>query len=205
MPNWVRNNVQFTGSPESITKLRTFMKSSDTHFDFNNLIPMPKSLNIEAGGSEKYAIKCAKSRQVGETLNPTSFIEEQKSFDEWADLGEKYINNLEKYDAYEWYSWRIKNWGTKWNTTEAEWISPSCVSFETAWSCPEPVFKKLSEKFPDVTIYLEFADEDIGNNCGIATFKAGKGKLEYIDSPMFACNVWGYDYQEFLLEQDEML
>ena len=36
----------------------------------------------------------------------------------------------------------------------------------TAWSAPIPVIKKLSEMYPNIELTLEFADEDLGQNCG---------------------------------------
>jgi hypothetical protein len=40
------------------------------------------------------------------------------------------------------------------------------VSFDTAWSYPEPVITKMSEMFPEVEFDIAWADEDIGYNCG---------------------------------------
>ena len=68
-----------------------------------------------------------------------------------------------------------KVWGTKWNACEPQ-ADPSAGSaqFETAWSCPVGVLRKLSERFPDESISVTYADEDIGSNCGTFTLKAGQ-------------------------------
>jgi hypothetical protein len=46
--------------------------------------------------------------------------------------------------------------------------------FETAWSCPEGLLKKVSERFPDDPITVTYADENIGSNCGTFTLKGGQ-------------------------------
>lgn len=65
-------------------------------------------------------------------------------------------------------------WGTKWNACDQSVEEPGLAKFDTAWSFPEPVFLKLSQMFPEATIELAYADEDIGSNCGTVTFKGGE-------------------------------
>lgn len=66
-------------------------------------------------------------------------------------------------------------WGTKWNACEpVANVEAGTASFETAWSCPRPVLEALSKKFPDDAIEVQFADEDIGSNCGMFTLKSGQ-------------------------------
>lgn len=58
--------------------------------------------------------------------------------------------------------------------------------------------------FPLVEIIVEFADEDIGSNCGILRCKTGcVGYTDMSGDDEFACKVKGYDYDEFIAEQDE--
>ena len=65
---------------------------------------------------------------------------------------------------------------------------------------------KLSEMFSDVTITHYYADEDIGYNCGKFVYKNGikEDMTEFGDgsdeATRFACDVWGYDYDEYLEE-----
>lgn len=66
-------------------------------------------------------------------------------------------------------------WGTKWNAYDQELqIEEGRAQFDTAWSCPVPVFKALSKLHPAAEIVVQFADEDIGSNCGTITFKGGE-------------------------------
>lgn len=70
----------------------------------------------------------------------------------------------EAYNS-DWYGWRNRNWGTKWNAYKiAE--GENMVSFHTAWGYPEPVIEALTQKFPNVIIYHAWADEDTGYNLG---------------------------------------
>jgi len=54
-----------------------------------------------------------------------------------------------------WYTWNLKNWGTKWNACDTH-INHDTITFETAWSPPIPIIGALSEMFPDTVIGLEY-------------------------------------------------
>lgn len=64
-------------------------------------------------------------------------------------------------------SWARKYWGTKWNgydeTTNDDKTS---ITFDTAWTAPFELIKALSKKFPTAEISVQYADEDLGSNCG---------------------------------------
>lgn len=68
------------------------------------------------------------------------------------------------------YDWCNANWDTKWNATEAYMTShpPTCIeySFETAWSPPLKIIKKLASIFPKLTFHLEYYEGGAGY-CGI--------------------------------------
>lgn len=115
------------------------------------------------------------------------------------DLGNVYINNILQYGADSWYDWCCENWGTKWNATNTYIVDDNEIEFSTAWSCPVNIFKELSRQFSGVEIVVEFADEDIGSNCGKITFLNGEIE-EYIDmdgDTDFALEVCGYDKEEY--------
>ena len=78
----------------------------------------------------------------------------------------------ESENCADWYDWRIENWGTKWNAVDAQSTDDGFI-FETAWSAPLPVIKKLSENFPSIEFNLTWADEDAGQNCGLIVYKNG--------------------------------
>lgn len=118
------------------------------------------------------------------------------SFGKLADTGKQAINNLLNYGATTWYDWSIKNWGTKWNSYDAWKGDDHGFQFSTAWSAPHPVLDALAKKYPDVRITHEWADEDIGQNCGRCEFENGECVYDYEpethkDALEFATDVWG--------------
>ena len=56
-----------------------------------------------------------------------------------------------------WYDWNIANWDTKWDITggvevdeqDSEQIE---INFNTAWSPPEAICRKLKDMFPELSI-----------------------------------------------------
>ena len=198
MPNWVYNKMTFDCSAEKVNAIKDFVRGEDSTFDFNKLILMPEELNLVSGSDETIARSCAVARRAGKK---TSDEYEKpwatgRSFEEWADLGEKYLSNIEKYGASTWYDWSWNHWGTKWNASDPWWDDYS-VTFNTAWNTPEPIFKKISELFPDAPFHVEFADEDIGSNCGTIDYDDNGFTVEYVNDYEFACNVLGYDPNDF--------
>lgn len=80
----------------------------------------------------------------------------------------------------DWYSWRLENWGTKWdvlhlstNTQKKVLFNDETeVEFQTAWSPPIIALKTLSEKLKKLIFKLEYIDEQM-NFKGKATIKDG--------------------------------
>lgn len=72
---------------------------------------------------------------------------------------------IEKYGADDWYNWRCKNWGCKWDAGESDFYEQdgySMVTFETPWSPPEEFIRSLSKMFPNVTFEMQYAEEGVG-------------------------------------------
>jgi hypothetical protein len=63
------------------------------------------------------------------------------------------------------YGWRVRSWGTKWNTlytrTTRECETELEVTFDTAWTAPLPIFRKLGRMFPDLRFSIAAADPDM--------------------------------------------
>jgi hypothetical protein len=124
------------------------------------------------------------------------------SFGKLADTGKQAINNLLNYGATTWYDWCIKNWGTKWNSYDTWKSEENGFQFSTAWSAPHPVIEALARKYPDVFITHEWADEDIGHNCGMREYENGECTYEYEpptrkDAIEYATRVWGDSPQDY--------
>lgn len=95
--------------------------------------------------------------------------------------------------------WGRENWGTKWNAVDAEILNGDFV-FSTAWASPTPVIDAISQKFPDVTFTVRYADEDYGTNCAHYKIKDGLKEGFYELGMEEVVQLWGYnslaDYEE---------
>lgn len=194
MPNFVRSNVMFNGNKKDVNVLREFVKSvtiendgktTVNEFDFNRIVPMPEELAIASGSSGSDGMKYI----ILQEKNPITWTDDEKAFmgdmermrdkdpdrfNQYMELGKKYLSNLSKYGYSTWYNFCNNEWGTKWNSSEVDWYCDDAVSFETAWSFPYAVIRKLSELFPNVQIDFIYADEDCGSNTGKGTLKGGE-------------------------------
>lgn len=183
MPNHVCTQIKM----KSITKKDLF--NADGEFDFNKLIPMPETLNMESGTYESIAIEAVATKaaeaknefgfgfSIRHTDNFTSrmasYVEKDGESKVYED-GLAYITNLIKYGATTWYDWCRINWGTKWNAYNYCEIDEDTIQFQTAWSMPEPIIEALSKAYPDEEVEVMWADEDTGANTGKSTYKNGK-------------------------------
>lgn len=85
----------------------------------------------------------------------------------------------EQYGSANWYDWSIANWGTKWNSygyhdyTEKD-FDGATLTFDTAWSNPQPVIAALAAKYPDLHFSHKWADEDFGYNVGEKEYTDGE-------------------------------
>ena len=196
MPNYVRHNVVIRGNKEDIARCYEQITKGEDGFSFNNIIPMPESLHVTSGSISYIAEKWAKASE-----QERKEIEAKKTDKEMAQI-HQIADNIAKYGYPTWYEWSIDKWGTKWDACEVVpdgGVDCECdeeeinINFDTAWSTPVPVFKELSRQFPDLVIYVEYADEDMGCNCG--TYALFKGDIQTEESRdyEFACDIWGID------------
>ena len=66
------------------------------------------------------------------------------------------------------------------------------------------MFVELSKRMKDVAITVDYADEDIGSNCGTLEILNGEVTESKPENPSkFACDLWGYDYDEYCKECEE--
>ena len=101
--------------------------------------------------------------------------------------GEQIYNNIEKYNAKDWYDWRTYDnlndpnndnigWGTKWNAYDnrCETFSGyALLRFNTAWNVPFKFYKKLynviHNKCKNISCNIRYANEDCGSGIGEIT------------------------------------
>ena len=199
MPNHVSNTITFECDEKRLKEILDAIKfESDAEvehtgigtLDFNKIIPMPKSLEIEAGSSTDRGLKAYQDfisvYTLGGTINtdmldnipPESeniFLRQRTDIKRSDfELGKIAWNNLREYGSSTWYEWSISKWGTKWNSYDyGDYDGGNSITFNTAWSAPHPILQKLSEMFPEVSITHRWADEDLGNNCGEMEYEGG--------------------------------
>lgn len=79
--------------------------------------------------------------------------------------------NLQRYGFVDWYEARNTLWGTKWNACSVFVSEDShVISFQTAWSTPVGIIRKLNKFMP---LTVSYADEDMGGATGIYVMKKG--------------------------------
>jgi len=89
-----------------------------------------------------------------------------------------------------WYSWRIDNWGTKWNAYQAsnpvfhspEGVPQAIMAFRfwTAWSPPIPIYEAIKVKYPSLTMTVDYVDEG-GGFAGQWSTGKGDSSLPYTE------------------------
>lgn len=222
MPNHVMNKLQISGDPALVRELLESVQD-DEHglgtIDFNKIIPMPESLRIEAGSRTDRGLKAYRDFVEVYTLGRSALetekaleripLDSEEAFlhqrtdinrEEW-ELGKAAWRNIREYGVATWYDWSVANWGTKWNAYGYDEHTDHSVCdglcFQTAWSAPQPVIKRLSELFPSVTLKHQWADEDIGMNCGEQSYLNGEiidwFAPEGVEATEFALKLWDYD------------
>ena len=172
MPNWVKNRMFINGNDEQVEKVLNTILTDEGDVDFNKIVPMPKSLNIECSGKATLGYMIV--THTGRDSDVLKFLKMTKEEqDKCIELGNIYKENIEKYGHTDWYGWSLDNWGTKWNACDT-FNDGTYVEFNTAWSVPIGIYEALAKMFPDVEISFDWADEDAGYNVGSGNLDDGK-------------------------------
>jgi len=99
-----------------------------------------------------------------------------------------------------WYDWCVENWGTKWDVSETYENDEGYICFDTAWSTPHEIIFELCLRYTDLTFEVQFADENLGSNCGMYKLQNGE-EIEFMAYGIEeACDIWGYDISEYAPE-----
>lgn len=213
MPNWITNKVKAS------RRVIEGMIDDNSNIDFNRIIPFDGefhwdfvSFNAEQL-AEAVTQKPLSNHPLLRPLEQTSRLDislnklRDDEFDQFVQM----LRNFRKCGVLHHMDFARKHWGTKWNACESKTdMEAGTTSFETAWSCPQPILASLSKKFPDEAIEVQFADEDAGCNCGTFTLKAGEVVASDIAPAWrdqtteekskwraFACELKGLDLSEY--------
>lgn len=162
MPNWCQNELAVYGPKDQVKEVYQLLvdelEDDKISVTFDRLIPMPKILLKVQRGFNRIDGKDVRAWiEEGEWPNTTARL---------PDEGEQLLIDAIGYP--DWYEWAIANWGTKWDATEAKILRPLteyndeaefAVTFDTAWSPPEPVINTLQERFEKLSIGSFFRED----------------------------------------------
>ncbi|OTG58638.1 hypothetical protein B9T36_09790 [Acinetobacter sp. ANC 4204] len=222
MPNHVSNKIEITST--NAADALNYMRANEREFDFNKIIPMPESLNVESGSRTDAALAYALSEgfkseltadqiekyfedgffTTKEAVAQRDLATAQRLIDDNSEtaenllkLGQQIISNVDTYGAKTWYQWAIPNWGTKWNAYDVK-VEEAQVTFDTAWNSPLVVLDAWISQFK-LSCTVKAFDE--GHNFWfIRTYKDGVLESER-DTLKEDCNslckeLKGYDPSE---------
>lgn len=191
MPNHITNRLTFSGDPDVIATLRKSIRNERSVIDFEKIVSMPEELeNIQTGfiriDGKEYRLYRVYRKGTREVVDEEIFNNNDVDIVGLTDDEVQALIDL--YGATNWYDWNISNWGTKWNAYDVKRHASGAITFDTAWSTPLRAMAALSEKFPTVTIKVEYADEDTGNNVGYYILLNG----EMVESVDYSDSIEGY-------------
>ena len=142
MPNYVNNILEIRSKSGNAEDIINFIKqhyNEEGLFDFNTFIPEPKTEE-----------ECPPEYNMSRTGNHKS------------------LEIFEDKPWFNWYDWRLKYWGTKWNCgveskcyfdfdkirENYDSLSSIYIHFDTAWNPPFPIFQKMFEMHPELDIEI---------------------------------------------------
>ena len=163
MPYWTTNEVTFSSS-----KTTNIKKIKDIFYKgcpFGQLIEEPKWDSVPLKGHEK--VSYYQDKALGKK-GELPIIEELK-------LNNGEVMKLSKFKSTNaqdtrWYDWRWEKWDTKWDVPKDDIEITEVnnghivIGFNTAWSPPIAIYKKLRDTFKDVKIAWWALDEDDDTN-----------------------------------------
>ena len=164
MPNWVYNSLTIQGPKEQVDFIKDKLNTSYTrHYEDY----------WDSGTGTTIAKDIVFSNPVFSFWNiivPTDLSAYVRQTDNTLSIEDRL-----KFETNDWYSWNVRNWGTKWDVavqddekyTETELVEHMSndedqwlvYRFNTAWSPPFPAIEKLSALVPNCVVTLEYEEE----------------------------------------------
>ncbi len=164
MPNWTSNIIRAEGPEADLREfLETVRGPTAAAFDFNRIVPMPPMLRHTAKGGREFDGKRYENWYV---IDPDLSYGDPGHEHNERPLTPDELVTLRDIGYSDWYEWSLANWGTKWNAFRPsfhelpEEDGAVEVTFDTAWTAPFPIFKKLATLFPKLTFVFQWTDED---------------------------------------------
>lgn len=210
MPNHVKHKMTVIGQKADVEKFFETIKNEDDLFDFNKIIPCPEYIKLPEGcdGMPSFITDAAELLMIRSGQDVYDYRGQLKTERQIMDYGHKIEWKDEHYEHLircckaiqecgfsHWHPWQVYRWGTKWGAYSIK-RDHNHMSFETAWSTAIPIWYKIAEMFPTISIVIEYADEDYGANCGIIRIIERRVKQEIMNDAEFSYKVWDLSKEE---------
>jgi hypothetical protein len=175
MPNHTANNFTVTGPVADVKRFLQQAAGSDTELSFNSLIPLPTVLKAVSS-----PVRIQPQEEINATWDEWYKRKDEGKLEKWEleqgrpmGLGitqDTYNTLMKEYGVSNWYDWSVLNWGTKWDCYDVrEWSiavadteMTATIYYETAWSPATQVWLTVSQQYPTLTFFHEYADEGGG-------------------------------------------
>jgi hypothetical protein len=177
-PNWCHNTLDVTGPPDEIRRFveHAALRLADLDEEDRAYV------NAQHAETEAQAERVATELEPTHVVQPLSFT---KDVPEPEDLMER-PESGGSLSMPGWYEWRVTNWGTKWDASfsggsmiamgqegmdveasqesrGAQVVRDAAVyKFDTAWSSPIPWVAAAAQRWPELTLTLQFAEVGSG-------------------------------------------
>ena len=227
MQKWVTNRLTLHGAEQKeIDKVFDFLRGKDSEVDFSKIIPMPLELRDTEIGNEA---ECAWAYYLAKEFGNYSEIDKmlmytwvkgeeittrkdlldflEKEQDGIYEMGKELYRLDTLYGFHDWYDWSMEHWRTTVNACDAR-REGNIIEFETIWLGVPNLMRMVSEKFPQVVMDYEFADEYFGYHVARYTFVAGIIMAGYepedntIESRQLAKSILGWEPGEEAINED---
>lgn len=146
MPNWCECDLLVEGKPEELERFRQFARGRDFEvLSADRFLPYPEEFRVL--DAQHQALE--KKASAGEIP--------------W-DLVRRFKDGFNSGG----YEWCLKHWGTKWGICHSRLVEDNTGSgslfyqFETAWTPPLPVIRRMGELFPRLRFKLEYYEGGMG-------------------------------------------
>jgi len=175
MPNHTANNFTVTGPVADVKRFLQQAAGSDTELSFDSLIPLPTVLKAVSS-----PVRIQPQEEINATWDEWYKRKDEGKLEKWEleqgrpmGLGitqDTYNTLMKEYGVSNWYDWSVLNWGTKWDCYDVrEWSiavadteMTATIYYETAWSPATQVWLTVSQQYPTLTFFHEYADEGGG-------------------------------------------
>ncbi len=177
MPNWVFTSMTVSGKEADLRKFVEKAKKPHTTYwsDW-------KTNEVKEEIDDRVISFWNFKKPENEQLYFGASDYKPEGYDELSIEAKMAISMQHKSDG--WYDWNIRNWGTKWDASDAE-INDAGIaggevgySFSTAWSPAEGAFTAMVEQHPELYFKFRCVEEQ---GWGVV-FESEDGELNEVES-----------------------